>query len=262
MALFRGNNGNDAISGSASSDIIYGNGGDDRLWGLGGDDTLYGGTGTDLLSGGVGNDTYYVAEPGDQIVDDGGAADRVFLFSGWDLRNASGVEQVLLQDEAGAANVAGSAGGDSIVGNASGNLLQGGDGADKLRGVGGNDTLDGGLGDDQLYGGVGDDRLIAVSGHDTVQGGIGADTFYVDPAADGETVHLHFPDFNPEEGDRIVVAIGGAPQDIWEGSNTDGGPLAPGEAPSTIIEAYGATGNVFMHFDGHSYGIDPYIEWI
>ncbi|WP_051341095.1 calcium-binding protein [Azospirillum halopraeferens] len=262
MAVLRGTNGNDAISGTGSADIIYGNGGNDRLWGLGGNDTIYGGAGNDTMYGGAGNDTYYVGEAGDRVIDDSGTADRVFLFTSWDLRNATGIEQVLLQEEAGRATVLGAAANDSIVGNSFANRLEGGAGNDKLRGGGGDDTLVGGTGNDQLYGGDGNDRLVSVSGHDTLHGGPGADTFYIDPIDPNDILHIHFADFRPEEGDRIIIDIGGAPHEIWQGSSTDNGPPAPGEPVSTMIEAYGGTGTVFMHFAGHSYGIDPYIDWI
>ena len=66
----------------------------------------------------------------------------------------------------------------------------------------GDDVVDGGKGDDALDGGKGDDVLIGGFGDDTFRGGAGEDLFDLTQGNDVVT------DFDPEEGDRIVLPDG------------------------------------------------------
>lgn len=62
MAIFKGDDGPNSLTGTEKGDKLFGYSGDDILNGLGGNDTLEGGDGTDELHGGDGNDTLI---PGD-----------------------------------------------------------------------------------------------------------------------------------------------------------------------------------------------------
>ena len=64
------------------------------------------------------------------------------------------------------------------------------------------DEVDGGKGDDSLDGGQGDDTLIGGLGDDTFAGGEGADLFDLSLGSDV------IKDFNPEDGDRIILPDG------------------------------------------------------
>lgn len=86
----------------------------------------------------------------------------------------------------------GSAGGQTVLGTDDTDVLNGGDGNDVLIGRNGNDVLVAGAGDDVLIGGP---------GIDTLTGGAGADLFLL--TAEGGPDEI--TDFNPYEGDRIVV---------------------------------------------------------
>jgi len=79
MAIFKGDDGPNSLTGTEKGDKLFGYSGDDILYGLGGNDTLEGGDGTDSLLGGPGNDslipgnnTYYdwiVPGTGNDLVD-------------------------------------------------------------------------------------------------------------------------------------------------------------------------------------------------
>jgi serralysin len=59
MALIRGNNLKNKLTGTQSSDTILGLGGDDLMYGNGGNDTMRGGGGNDVMFGGAGNDKLF-----------------------------------------------------------------------------------------------------------------------------------------------------------------------------------------------------------
>ena len=98
----------------------------------------------------------------------------------------------------------GNTGNDTHTGGAGNDVLVDQAGADSLSGDDGNDTLWGGDGPDTLNGGAGNDYLIGQGGDDAITGGAGADTFFVNPG-DGNT---WIYDFNPAEGDRVVIPAG------------------------------------------------------
>lgn len=138
--------GNDRINGSSGDNVIWGDnsplpadpqpqdlaiGGDDQLSGLGGADVFYGGGGNDQISAGAGNDYAYGGQ-GDDILDGNEGDDRLY----------------------------GSAGNDRLSGAGGNDLLSGGANNDKLYGMGGNDVLIGGANVDLIDGGDGNDLLI------------------------------------------------------------------------------------------------------
>jgi Ca2+-binding RTX toxin-like protein len=147
----------DVLHGGAGKDTLNGQAGDDFLFGDEGSDVLIGGDGGDMMRGGVGDDTYFVAQSGDQVIENAG--------EGVDLVNSSithvltaHVENLIL---IGNGDVDG-------AGNELANVLQGG---------AGDNVLSGGLGNDTLIGNAGNDTLIGGVGTDVLNGGVGADVF-------------------------------------------------------------------------------------
>ena len=98
--------------------------------------------------------------------------------------------------------VNGSAASDQISGEDGRDNIDGGLGADLIDAGNGSDEVDGGKGDDSLDGGQGDDTLIGGLGDDTFAGGEGADLFDLSLGSDV------IKDFNPEDGDRIILPHG------------------------------------------------------
>lgn len=116
---------------------------------------------------------------------------------------AGGADDLLLA-AAGLAELQGERGDDTLLGSEADDVLRGDRGADSLAGGLGDDWLVGGRGDDVLSGGAGDDWLSGGRGDDLLTGGPGADLFHVDRRADIERIS----DFNPAEGDRILLDLG------------------------------------------------------
>jgi Ca2+-binding RTX toxin-like protein len=182
--LFRGNLGDDSISGGGGNDILdfnvigvtggvsvdmvagtaTGATGDDVFTGI---ESALGGAGNDTIVGDAGNNAIR-GNRGDDVLDGGDGIDRV------DYRTATGSVFVdLSAGEASGAdgndalvnfeNVRGSDGfGDGLAGDANANAIEG---------RGGNDTLDGGAGDDTLLGDEGDDEIFGGDGNDSLAGG-------------------------------------------------------------------------------------------
>lgn len=139
--------GNDRVNGSSGDNVIWGDnsplpadpqpqdlviGGDDTLSGLGGADVFYGGGGNDIVSAGAGND-YVNGGFGNDTLDGNDGDDRIY----------------------------GGGGNDTLSGFAGNDFLSGGDNDDKLYGQEGNDVLIGGTGADLIDGGVGNDMLVS-----------------------------------------------------------------------------------------------------
>lgn len=186
---------NDALVGGDAADTLRGFSGDDTLEGRAGGDALFGGDGADSLSGGAGDD-YQRGEDGDDRLQGGDGADDINGNMGDDT-------------------AAGGAGGDVVVGGKDNDSLAGDGGADIVWGNLGNDTIEGGDGDDQVRGGQGDDIVSGGSGDDFVSGDRGADTVSGGPGAD--LFHAfrdagldRVLDFNPGEGDRVMLDAGTA----------------------------------------------------
>ncbi len=220
------------------------------LWGLDGDDLMYGGWGDDILFGGWGDD---VLDGGDEddILEGGPGADTLIGGHGEDTaaytNSPSGVTVRLhsLQVRGGDAegdifgdlvtvkgqvvpdviHLFGSEFNDILAGDIRDNLILGDKGDDRIYGGpgGGDDILNGQEGDDTLYGGLGDDFLIGGPGADRLVGGQGADGFMFEP---GDTVDFNdiIADFNPAQGDRIVLSgydeSAGFQGSYWVGEGT------------------------------------------
>lgn len=128
------------------------------LTGNDGANVLDGRAGADVMSGGAGNDTYYVDNPGDQVIEaSGNGIDTVYVNTSYALATGSEVEVLRAN---------GGVGGLTLTGNEFGNTIVGWSGADSL------------------YGGDGDDTLSGLTGADRMEGGAGNDVYYVDNAGD------------------------------------------------------------------------------
>ena len=169
---FRGDDGDDELSGSFRG---HGGAGNDRIdrctdaWGDEGDDLLIaapkdshlaGGPGTDHLQGGAGNDVLHDASPDANRFDGGEGSDAV-SFRGRTTPVAVDLAApgpLMTSIEA----------------------VEGGDGPDVLHGTDGPDLLQGDRGDDVLSGRGGDDRLAGGPGFDRFDAGGGDDVVYSD----------------------------------------------------------------------------------
>ena len=89
----------------------------------------------------------------------------------------------------------------------------------RIKGTGKDDILVGTAGSDIIDGGAGNDTIISGSGVDTVTGGHGADTFVFNSS----TQYVTITDFNPAEGDHILLDFGGsASTPVYSGALSDG----------------------------------------
>ena len=89
----------------------------------------------------------------------------------------------------------------------------------RIKGTGKNDVLIGSSGADTIDAGAGNDTLKGGAGTDYLTGGRGADTFII-AAHSGYDI---ITDFNPAEGDRIVLDLGGsAAAPAYSGQLSDG----------------------------------------
>jgi Ca2+-binding RTX toxin-like protein len=110
---------------------------------------------------------------------------------------------------------------DLILGSDGNDTLVGLGGNDHLEGENGNDLLLGGAGDDQLFGRTGDDRLDGGPGRDTLEGGRGRDVLRGREGDDHLNGGLDADRIYGDEGDDIVIAVGGGPDRIDCGPGTD-----------------------------------------
>jgi serralysin len=141
-----------------------------------GSDTITGNAQNNSLQGGLGADTIYGGSGNDTV--DGG--------------------------EGGGSYLRGEAGDDLVVGGSGFDDAHGNIGNDTVRGGAGDDWVVGGQANDSLSGGVGDDFLTGDRGDDVLTGGTGADTFHINNVTGIDRV----TDFDPGEGDHIVVDVG------------------------------------------------------
>jgi Ca2+-binding RTX toxin-like protein len=221
LVEFSGGEGNDTLDASGSSTAIKakGDNGDDALTGSSANDTLEGGRGNDFIQGEKGDDTMIGGAGNDLLVwDDGDGSDRISGGRGEDIVGVRGsVSQgdeftlnqdgdlaifdrvnlgpfKLTVDTSETFVVQGDIGDDSFdVNNLSKTAVKlvqfsGGEGNDLLNGIdthtslvgsgdSGNDTLIGGSAKDTLTGGDGYDYLNGLGGYDTLTGGAGSDAF-------------------------------------------------------------------------------------
>jgi trimeric autotransporter adhesin len=171
--------------GNSLNNYIRGWNQSDTLIGGAGNDTLDGYVGADSMIGGKGDDTYYVNKSGDTITELAGEGKDTIVTS-IDLSLAAGafvnIENVKIDDNAGAATIDGNALNNLVLGNTSANKISGAAGGDTLHGGSDNDTLNGEDGNDSLIGDDGNDSLNGGIGVDTMIGGAGDDIYIVDSA--------------------------------------------------------------------------------
>lgn len=196
--------GSDTLRGGAGADLLRGFDGHDVLQGEGGRDTIWGGLGDDTISATLGpgapdtgqGQTYLRGEAGNDRIQGGSGFDDAHGNSGDDT-------------------VSGGASGDWVVGGQGNDALFGDDGDDLCYGQLGSDTIDGGAGhdavvggqaNDVLFGGAGNDFITGDRGDDVLIGGAGADIFHTNNVAGIDRVD----DFNPAQGDRVLVDAGSA----------------------------------------------------
>lgn len=199
-----GNGGNDFIQGFTQNDYLNGGDGNDTLIGGSGNDVLTGGLGADSMQGGTGDDTYYVAHPGDVVVENPNEGIDTIFATGL-MVMPDNVENLTLYNLD--LNLSYGSQGNSLNnvmrtlsdtqvafgGGAGDDTIYGGNGryADVLVGETGNDVLYGNAGNDSLYGDEGNDILDGGTGNDSMEGGLGNDTYYVDSTGDVVTENLN-----------------------------------------------------------------------
>ncbi|MEL7037893.1 MAG: calcium-binding protein, partial [Cyanobacteria bacterium J06592_8] len=93
---------------------------------------------------------------------------------------------------------------------------------------------------DSLTGGDGDDFLVGGDGADVLTGGDGADIFYITNESDFETVD-RITDFDPSEGDIIVVDEVYGVNESWLGYDSSTETLNAGGLDVAVIEGAGST---------------------
>jgi Ca2+-binding RTX toxin-like protein len=189
--------GRDIASGGSGRDRLHGHAGNDTLYGAAGDDLLEGGPGADILIGGLGRATPSGRDMAAYSNDRVGVS--VDLGTGIGRFGEAAGDRLF-----GIADLAGGWGADTLTGDAAGNGLYGFDGDDLLRGGAGDDTL---LGTE--YGAM---------GRDTLEGGAGADHFLVGLGGAGQMAHPVIADFDPSEGDLLVVFRGNEPTGLTRSS--------------------------------------------
>src|SRR5436190_5866993 len=115
-----------------------------EIYGNAGDNFLEGGGGTDYLIGLGGNDRYFVAGPGDHVIENAGGGARDVSYTPGEHTMAAGLDLDVLsssnQAGTGAQTLIGNALAQEIYGNAGANFIEGGGGADYMAGFGGNDV--------------------------------------------------------------------------------------------------------------------------
>jgi Ca2+-binding RTX toxin-like protein len=247
MTIIRGTSGADWLTGTEGFDKIHGYGGDDVLiaydldhaewmWGGSGNDALYGGERSDRLYGQAGDDALFGDTNGGDLYVASGAPDRLSGGDGNDYLDGIYGDDVIHGGR-----------GDDWLTDADGwNRMWGDAGADVLRGTG---ELDGGKGPDTLQNSIwGSSELI---------GGPGADRFVLELADTYPAVTVRVVDFNPAEGDRLLVHATSGPQqgggylfdaqgaDAWKafdgngsGQLGDGDPYATGDGHGHVELAF------------------------
>jgi Ca2+-binding RTX toxin-like protein/beta-glucanase (GH16 family) len=202
-----------ALSGPAAIDAA-GNGLANQLIGNGAANVLDGGAGADTLLGGAGNDTYYVDNPGDRVIESGGAGTDTVISSVSFSASGQEIETVTLT---GAADI-----------DATGN-----DARNVLTGNSGDNVLDGRAGDDIMTGGAGDDTYFVTDGADKVIEAYGEGT---DTIVSTWTLSLG----NVDNVENLTLA--GSADLNGYGSNADN--LLTGNAGANVLDAAGGNDTI------------------
>jgi beta-glucanase (GH16 family) len=182
-----------------------GGSGGQTLQATAGSPTVMGGSANDTISAGPTAD-YLRGGPGDDVITGGPAFDDINGNQGADTIHGVGGGDWLV----------GGQGSDMIFGGGAGDILLGNLGNDTLIGAGGGAVLRGGQGDDSIAGGAGNDYISGDRGDDTVSGGAGADLFHSFSGAGT----MRVLDFNPGEGDRVMLDPGNTYSAAQVGSDT------------------------------------------
>ena len=222
-----------AIGGSGN-DTLYGNAAANVLTGNAGNDTLDGGAGADTMIGGLGDDKYYVADPGDLVVEAANQGDDLmFVLGTYTIAQGVSVETLVALNQASTDPLVltGNEFGQSLYGNLGDNYLNGGQGNDFLVGLDGNDNLLGGTGADDMQGGTGNDvyysdqagdrifenagqgsDLVVATASYTLTDGAEVETMSADPNAGN--INLTGNEFAQSiygnAGNNIITGMGGA----------------------------------------------------
>ena len=191
--------------GGGGADTITGNALANRLDGGAGGGSIYGGAGGDTLTQASGR-SYLRGDDGDDSISGGSDFDDINGNQGADTVSAGAGDDWVVGGKDGD-RLSGDGGNDVVLGNLGQDTLEGGDGADTIRG---------GQDDDSVSGGAGADWLSGDRGADTLSGGGGADIFH---SFDGADIDLIL-DFNPAEGDRILLDAGTTWQVSQDGADT------------------------------------------
>ena len=275
---FRGEGGNDYLSGAAGNDLLYGGAGEDTLIGATGDDLLEGGTGNDYLQAGVGDDTYVfnLGDGQDTIYEDGGT-DTIRFGTGIDpadvhverVSSSNGYEYHLIISIAGTDDkitvtqhfgayqnyVGPVARPNQVIEKiefADGTVWTQSDIYDTVHNVTGTEqddslsawdstgfTFNGQGGNDYLSGGSGNDTLLGGTGDDTLVGGAGSDTLQGDTGAD----YLQAGTGD----DTYVFNLGDGQDTIYEENGSDKILFGAGIDPANVRVARVNTGNWYEY---------------
>ena len=236
---------NDVLTGGSGNDDLITGDGNDSAYGGNGNDYLLGGDGNDLLVGQVGSDTCYGNRGRDTIV--GGsilsALRGIYPADGADVLSGYEDNDVIHGDNVyhGTSPALGTGGND---------LIRGGDGNDVMYGNVGNDNIHGDAGNDTADGMAGDDRVYGEDDNDTLRGGTGADLLY---GLDGND------NLSGDDGeDRLTGGLG---SDVLRGGNQDdqliGGVAFTGTQDTSADSLGGGEGNDELWGDNYSIGGAP-----
>ena len=210
---------NVAIAQGTVIENAIGGTGADYMTGNGAANTLNGGPGADVMAGGAGNDTYYVDNVGDVVTENASeGTDTVHANFSYIL--AANVEQLFLEESAGAATGVGNGEQNLLVGNSFDNALDGGANNDTLQGGVGNDTLQGGTGTDGMIGGIGNDTYFVDSVFDVIveNAGEGIDTVY---SNSNYIIGTNVEQLYLQESGGTATGVGNGEQNLIVGNSFD-----------------------------------------